>query len=104
MRQMTSRVAELHFAPTEKNRSALLKEDIQESKIYVTGNTVIDALFCLSDGAMNAAKTFYEEKNIPIDDKVVLITAHRRENHGDRIDRIIDAIEYLVKKYPTHIL
>lgn len=102
MRQMTSRVAELHFAPTEKNRSALLKEDIQESKIYVTGNTVIDALFCLSDGAMNAAKTFYEEKNIPIDDKVVLITAHRRENHGDRIDRIIDAIEYLVKKYPTH--
>lgn len=102
MRQMTSRVAELHFAPTEKNRSALLKEDIQESKIYVTGNTVIDALFCLSDGAMNAATTFYEEKNIPIDDKVVLITAHRRENHGDRIDRIIDAIEYLVKKYPTH--
>lgn len=102
MRQMTSRVAELHFAPTEKNRNALLKEDIQDNKIHVTGNTVIDALFCLSDGAMNAAKTFYEEKNIPIDDKVVLITAHRRENHGERIDRIIDAIEYLVKKYPTH--
>ncbi len=102
MRQMTSRVAELHFAPTEKNRNALLKEDIQDNKIHVTGNTVIDALFCLSDGAMNAAKTFYEEKNIPIDDKVVLITAHRRENHGERIDRIIDAIEYLVKKYPSH--
>ena len=49
MRQMTSRVAELHFAPTEVNKKALLKEDIAESKIHVVGNTVIDALFCLSD-------------------------------------------------------
>lgn len=102
MRQMTSRVADLNFAPTEKNRKALLKEDIQVSKIHVTGNTVIDALFCLSDGAMNSAKVFYEDKNIPIDDNVVLITVHRRENHGERLDRILDAIETLVKKYPSH--
>ena len=84
MRQMTSRVAELHFAPTEKNRNALLKEDIAEEKIHVTGNTVIDALFCLSDDAMNSAKEFYQDKNIPVDDNVVLITVHRRENHGER--------------------
>ena len=56
MRQMTSRVAELNFAPTEKNKNALLKEDISEKKIYVTGNTVIDALFCLSEDTMNVAK------------------------------------------------
>lgn len=102
MRQMTSRVAELHFAPTEKNRNALLKEDIAEEKIHVTGNTVIDALFCLSDDAMNSAKEFYQDKNIPVDDNVVLITVHRRENHGERLDRILDAIETLVKKYSNH--
>ncbi len=102
MRQMTSRVADLNFAPTEKNKLALLKEDIQENKIYVTGNTVIDALFCLSDETMAEAENFYKCKNIPVDDKLVLITAHRRENHGQRIDRILDAIEYLVKEFSNH--
>lgn len=102
MRQMTSRVAELHFAPTEKNRNALLKEDISDNKIYVTGNTVIDALFCLSEDTMDKAKEFYKSQNIPIDENLVLITVHRRENHGERIDRILDAIEYLVKTYPDH--
>lgn len=102
MRQMTSRVAELNFAPTGKNKNALLKEDISEKKIYVTGNTVIDALFCLSEDTMNVASEFYKEKGIPVDDKVVLITAHRRENHGERINRILDAIEHLVNKYQDH--
>lgn len=102
MRQMTSRVAELNFAPTEKNKNALLKEDISEKKIYVTGNTVIDALFCLSEDTLNVASEFYKEKGIPVDDKVVLITAHRRENHGERINRILDAIEHLVNKYQDH--
>lgn len=102
MRQMTSRVAELNFAPTEKNKNALLKEDISENKIFVTGNTVIDALFCLSDDTMNSAKEFYKSQNITIDDKLVLITAHRRENHGERIDRILDAIEFLVNEYSDH--
>ena len=102
MRQMTSRVAEIHFAPTEVNKNALLKEDINTDKIHVVGNTVIDALFCLSDEVIEKSKKFFEEKNIPIDEKLVLITAHRRENHGERIDRIIEAITYLVKKYPDH--
>ena len=102
MRQMTSRVAQLHFAPTEVNKRALLKEDISEDKIHVVGNTVIDALFCLSDEVVEDSKRFFEENAIPIDDKLVLITAHRRENHGERIDRIIDAISYLAKKYEDH--
>ena len=74
MRQMTSRVADLHFA----------------------------ALFCLSKDVIEDSKKFFENKNIAIDDKLVLITAHRRENHGERIDRIIDAISYLAKKYTDH--
>ena len=100
MRQMTSRVAEINFAPTEKNKEALLKENINPEKIFVVGNTVIDALFCLSDETVNNAKEFF--KNITIDDKLVLITAHRRENHGERIDRIINAIEFLAQKYSDH--
>ena len=102
MRQMTSRVAELHFAPTGVNKEALLKENISENKIHVTGNTVIDALFCLSDKVVENSKRFFEDKKIPINDKLVLITAHRRENHGERIDRIIEAISYLAKKYSDH--
>ena len=102
MRQMTSRVAQLHFAPTEKNRQALLREDISDKKIHVVGNTVIDALFCLSEETLNLAKDFYNEKGITVDDKLVLITAHRRENHGERIDTIIKAIAYLAEKYGDH--
>lgn len=102
MRQMTSRVTALNFAPTQKNKQALLDEGISKDKIYVTGNTVIDALYCLSDETMQNAKSFYADKNIEINDKLVLITVHRRENHGDRIDHILDAIEHLVKKYTDH--
>ncbi len=102
MRQMVTRVTELNFAPTEKNKQALLKENISEDKIFVTGNTVIDALFCLSDNVLEQAAEFFNSKNINIDDNLVLITAHRRENHGERIDRILDAIEYLAKKYSEH--
>ena len=102
MRQMTSRVAVLHFAPTEKNRLALLKENIDDKHIHVVGNTVIDALFCLSDETMQYAAGFFEGHNIDINDKLVLITAHRRENHGERIDRIIEAIKYLAEKYTDH--
>lgn len=102
MRQMTSRVAELHFAPTLINKEALLKENIDEKKIHVVGNTVIDALFCLSGETMKKASDFYKEKDITIDDKLVLITAHRRENHGERIDRIIEAIKMLVTRHKDH--
>ena len=102
MRQMTSRVADLHFCPTEKNQKALLKEDIEKNKIHIVGNTVIDALFCLSEETLNNAKKFYEEQNIKIDNNTILVTAHRRENHGERIDRIIEAIKTLAEKHSSH--
>ncbi len=102
MRQMTSRVAQIHFAPTESNKKALLLENIEEKKISVVGNTVIDALFCLSDEINAKAQGFYSEKGIKLDEKLVLITVHRRENHGERIDRILQAISDLVNKYSDH--
>ena len=102
MRQMTSRVADLHFAPTKVNKEALLKENISQDKIHVVGNTVIDALFCLSESVIEDSEKFFAHKSIVINDKLVLITAHRRENHGERIDKIIDAISFLAKKYNDH--
>lgn len=102
MRQMTSRVAQLHFAPTDVNKDALLKEDIEEKKIHIVGNTVIDALFCLSDETMENGGKYIKDKGIIVDDKLVLVTVHRRENHGERIDRILQAISDLVTKYSDH--
>lgn len=102
MRQMTSRVTDLHFCPTEKNKQALLKEDIKEELTHVVGNTVIDALFCLSDETLEKASKFYQEKGVPINNDLVLVTAHRRENHGERIDRIIKAIKDLANKHEKH--
>ena len=100
MRQMTSRITKLHFAPTEANKIALLKEGINEDDIFTVGNTVIDALFCLSDDTMQQAKNFFDFEINP--EKLVLITVHRRENHGERIDRILSAISHLVVKHPDH--
>ncbi len=102
MRQMTSRVAQIHFAPTEINKQALLKENISQDKIHVVGNTVIDALFCLSESTIKNAEKFFTSNNITINDDLVLITAHRRENHGERIDCILNAIEYLAKSFEEH--
>lgn len=102
VRQMVSRISDLNFCPTEANKLALLKENIPAGKIFVTGNTVIDALFCLTDETIKRACKFFEDKNIKIDDKVVLITAHRRENHGERLDNIISAIKFLAEKYTEH--
>ena len=102
MRQMTARITDVHFAPTEKNKEALLKENISEDKIFVVGNTVIDALNCLSENTIDESRKFFENENIAVDDKLVLVTIHRRENHGERIDTILKAISKLVEDYKDH--
>jgi UDP-N-acetylglucosamine 2-epimerase (non-hydrolysing) len=102
MRQMTSRITDLHFAPTELARDALLKEGAPPAKIALTGNTVIDALSCLSDDTMAQSRMKLAGKGVRLDDKLVLITAHRRENHGPRLDAILRAITDLVAKFGDH--
>jgi len=94
IRQMTSRITDLHFAPTQRAFDALIKEDIPEQKIFITGNTVIDALKCLQVKA--------KVENVCYDDKLVLITAHRRENHGERLDEILRAITDLTITFSDH--
>lgn len=92
-RQMTSRIATYHFAPTALSKENLQKERIQENHIYVTGNTVIDALHLM------VKNMELNEQSIQ-DKKIVLITGHRRENFGDGFLHICQAIEILAHKYP----
>jgi len=99
LRQCISRIASLHFAPTINSKNALLKENVLEDKIFVTGNTVVDALKILGN---KKDYTLLEKEGIPLDKEIVLITAHRRENHGERLDSIMEAIKDLAQKYPTN--
>lgn len=102
MRQMTSRITDLHFAPTQQAFDCLLKEGINKDKIFLTGNTVIDALSCLSADIVKTAEDNLKKKSIVLNDKLVLITAHRRENHGKRLDDILSAIDKLTQQYSDH--
>ena len=102
MRQMTARITDIHFAPTQAAKEALLKENIQNEKIFLTGNTVIDALNCLSKSTLKNAEQFLTEKGILLNDKIVLCTVHRRENHGFRLDTILECILELSQKFSDH--
>lgn len=97
-RRLTSRLADLHFAPTQAARDNLLAEGIGADSIHVTGNTIIDALL------MVAAKP-HEFKDNALREacssgKMILITAHRRENWGEPMRNICRAVKSLVAQYP----
>jgi UDP-N-acetylglucosamine 2-epimerase (non-hydrolysing) len=102
LRQMITRIACLHFSPTERATSCLLQEGVAPEKIIQTGNTGIDALSCLSKETLLSAENLLSKLNIRLDDKLVLITAHRRENHGERLDNILKAIKELAAMFPEH--
>jgi UDP-N-acetylglucosamine 2-epimerase (non-hydrolysing) len=108
-RRVASVVADLHLAPTDWARENLLNEGVDEGSIVVTGNPVIDALmqvvaqpFDLNANLLNG---------VPTDRKIILITAHRRENFGDPLRRIFQALaqiaeefsEQYVLVYPVHL-
>lgn len=120
-RQLTSRIASLNFAPTELSRQNLLKENISDSKIFVTGNTVIDALQWVrkkieQDYALQAntkkelAEAGYDTSRLINGRRLVLITGHRRENFGQGFINICEAIKQLAEHnadvdfvYPMHL-
>ena len=98
-RRLTSCVADLHFAPTETARKALLREHIDPDSIFVTGNSVIDALgiavrprFRFSQGVLNAVAASRK--------RTILITMHRRENWGEPMRGAARAIRRLSERYP----
>ena len=107
-RQLVTNIADIYFAPTDNNKANLLRELVDESLIYVTGNTVIDAL-----------KTTVSEEHkfthpvlskIDFSKKVIFMTAHRRENLGEPLKNICNAVKEIAKKnkdievvYPVHL-
>lgn len=102
-RQLISKIAKIHFAPTNETYNNLVCEGINKNNIFVTGNSVIDALsLCLSNLEINKEKT--EELKFKythfLSKKYILITGHRRENFGDGFIQICDAINELAQKYP----
>ncbi|RDU72426.1 UDP-N-acetylglucosamine 2-epimerase (non-hydrolyzing) [Helicobacter aurati] len=108
LRQMISKIATLHFTPTNLATALLLQEGITAQSIIETGNTVLDALFCLSEESLQRAKKFWEQLGIPLQSSardgsnIVLITTHRRENHGDRLEEILKAIRTLAETFANH--
>lgn len=110
-RKMTSALADFHFAPTEWTKNNLLKEGYPEKNIYVTGNTVVDALFFALDKIDREASPVSElREKIDRFKRMILITGHRRENFGERLHQICDAFRQLALKntdvcfvYPVHL-
>ena len=105
-RQMVDCMTDMYFAPTSLSKQNLIDENIEESKIYVTGNTAIDAMATtVSD------KYDHEELNwIKKDERLILVTAHRRENLGEPMRNIFKAIRKIVDEfndvkviYPIHL-
>jgi len=101
-RQITGRLTDLHFAPTELSKQNLIKENISEENIFVTGNTVIDALLEGVDVIKKRKFDSIEELKNIIDKSrdFILVTGHRRENHGQGFKNIIAALKEIADKYP----
>lgn len=108
-RVLTGHMADFHFSPTPRNKDNLLKEGIEESHIYITGNTVIDAL-------IQVANKEYEFdhpvlRNIDFEQKrIITVTCHRRENLGVYMNNIFSALKEIIEKhedveivFPVHL-
>ena len=110
-RQLTSRIADFHFAPTLKSKNNLINENIREANILVTGNTVIDALLMSIEKVKSKPSQIIIELSKQIGDReIILVTGHRRENHGQGFIRICEAIKDIAVDnknrlvvYPVHL-
>lgn len=108
-RILTGHIADIHFAPTDRNRQNLLLEGIPADRIFITGNTVIDAL-------LEVANKPYEFENEVLkgidfeNNRVITVTCHRRENLGENMEHIFSAIKDIAEEfddteiiYPVHL-
>jgi len=101
-RVLATHLSTLHFAPTAKSKENLIKEGIAPDKIFITGNTVIDALYLVLDKIKAHPPAIPElpEDLIKSNRPLVLITGHRRENFGEGFQNICQAIAHLADNYP----
>lgn len=108
-RIMTGHIADIHFAPTKRNKENLLREGIAESDIYVTGNTVIDALLQVAGKPYEFEEPTLRELDFE-NKRVICVTCHRRENLGENMEHIFGAIRKIADEfgdveivYPVHL-
>jgi len=111
-RKLASALSTYHFAPTKKSRENLLQENISEDRIFVTGNTVVDALFDVVSylesesisGKLKSMFPFLEKEK-----RLILVTGHRRENFGEGFENICRALQQISQRndvqivYPMHL-
>ena len=108
-RRLASHIADLHFAPTETARRHLLQEGVPDSQIFVTGNTVIDALFFIRDKYRGRWPAAPGLRPVPEGRRVILVTGHRRESFGGGFQRICRALGSIAGRrdveiiYPVHL-
>lgn len=112
-RKLTGALTQLHFAPTEKSQQNLLVENVNKDNIFVTGNTVIDALLQVVDIVKTDAelnqKLTKQFSFVNSDKKLILVTGHRRESFGGGFERICQALKSLAQRsdvqvvYPVHL-
>ena len=113
-RRVTTTVSTLHFAPTETARQALLREEVPDRQVFMTGNTVIDALHIVANQPVpHKAMELLSRAGVNGpngDPKMLLVTAHRRENFGEGLEEICHGLKMLVERnedlvliYPVHL-
>ena len=111
-RQITGRIADIHFAPTITSKENLLLENVADNTIVITGNTVIDALLQSSDkvSKIQSEEIEFLKETIDFTKKIILVTGHRRENHGDGFINICAALKEIAASnpnvqiiYPVHL-
>jgi UDP-N-acetylglucosamine 2-epimerase (non-hydrolysing) len=100
-RKIVTSIADQHFAPTTRAAEALNKENVPTDRIYVTGNTVIDALLAIKrliDSDRALANRWNEIRERQGNRRIILVTTHRRENFGGGMDRIADALLQIIAR------
>jgi UDP-N-acetylglucosamine 2-epimerase (non-hydrolysing) len=109
-RVLTTHLSDIHFAPTIRAKENLLREGVLEDKIFVVGNTSIDALFlCLKKISEKKTDSFDSLNSINFDKKIILVTGHRRESFGKPFENICYALKMIAENddieivYPVHL-
>ena len=110
-RVVTSHLADFHFAPTKRAKDNLLLEGINEKNIWVTGNTVIDALFLtlqMIKQNEDSYLKYFQQKGIKFDKRIILVTGHRRESFGNGLRNVCYALREIAQNdvkivYPVHL-
>ncbi|MDP3358914.1 MAG: UDP-N-acetylglucosamine 2-epimerase (non-hydrolyzing) [Lutibacter sp.] len=111
-RQLTGRIADFHFAPTQKGAKNLLQEGVKKDAILVTGNTVVDALVLTSEKLVNGFTTTAIQtlkNSINFSRKIILVTGHRRESFGEGFENLCKALLKIAENeeveiiYPVHL-